>query len=71
MGWREDIIDRHRGEIARMRESVEWLKTGTSQVGEVSSSGKLASLNEELIAHYQRTIDALELVVASLEAENF
>jgi hypothetical protein len=54
-----------------MRESVEWIKTGTSQVGEVSSSGKLASLNDELIGHYQKTIDTLEMVIASLEAENF
>jgi len=71
LGFRDDMITHHKGDIDRMKESIRWMEDGTEQFGEVSSSGELVSLNKEMIAHYRRTIEMLEDVVARLEAKEY
>ncbi|TIT96238.1 MAG: hypothetical protein E5W43_22525 [Mesorhizobium sp.] len=68
---REEAIKRHKADIERMRESIEWMEAGNEEIGERSPSGKLISLNAETIDYYKRTIETLERVIATLEAKNY
>ncbi len=71
MGWREDMIERYRSDIAQMSESIDMMEDGLAKIGEVAPSGKVTDMSADLIAHYRRTISMLEDVIAKLESKDY
>ncbi|WP_192177395.1 hypothetical protein [Mesorhizobium amorphae] len=71
MGWREDMISHHKDEIEYMQASIRLMRAGTATIGKAFPSGRLTSLNDDVISHYERTIEALQKMVTSLEAKDY
>jgi hypothetical protein len=69
MGWKEDLLERLREDRARTQQGLEWLRSGTLDVGEVSASGWKTSRRQETIELYERTVRDLDSVMADLERE--
>ena len=70
MGWREDDIAWCDQEIARMRQGIEFMERGILETGEETSrGGPLRSRNDEMIAQYRSSIEALTAMRARLLGE--
>ncbi|TGP95509.1 MULTISPECIES: hypothetical protein [unclassified Mesorhizobium] len=71
MSWREDMISRLKDEIEYLQATIRIMHADTATIGNASPSGRLTSLNDDAIAHYERTIEALQKIVTSLEAKDY
>jgi hypothetical protein len=53
-----------------MEASIEMLESGAAEIGEVSATGKITDYTVNTVAHYKRTIESLQKLIASLEARD-